>query len=139
MKKSILFGALAFFAVSAMSIENANAQTPVKVKKAETTEVSKKSQAPSTTTVKQEPVKKADDCCADKKVSADKKNADCCADKKANADKKFSTDKKKVNAETKSLKADRKSVKKADMKVRKEAKKVEKKVEKADNAVKADK
>lgn len=123
MKKSILFGALAFFAVSAMSIENANAQTPVKVKKAETTEVSKKSQAPSTTTVKQEPVKKADDC---------------CADKKANADKKFSTDKKKVNAETRSLKADRKSVKKADMKVRKEAKKVEKEVEKA-KAVKVEK
>lgn len=131
MKKSILFGALAFFAVSAMSIENANAQTPVKVKKAETTEVSKKSQAPSTTTVKQEPVKKADDCCADKKVSADKKNADCCADKKVSADKKFSTDK-KVKAETK-------RVKKADMKVRKEAKKVEKKVEKADNAVKVEK
>ena len=131
MKKSILFGALAFFAVSAMSIENANAQTPVKVKKAETTEVSKKSQAPSTTTVKQEPVKKADDCCADKKVSADKKNADCCADKKVSADKKFSTDK-KVKAETK-------KVKKADMKVRKEAKKVEKEVEKADKAVKVEK
>lgn len=131
MKKSILFGALAFFAVSAMSIENANAQTPVKVKKAETTEVSKKSQAPSTTTVKQEPVKKADDCCADKKVSADKKNADCCADKKVSADKKFSTDK-KVKAETK-------RVKKADMKVRKEAKKVEKEVEKADKAVKVEK
>lgn len=131
MKKSILFGALAFFAVSAMSIENANAQTPVKVKKAETTEVSKKSQAPSTTTVKQEPVKKTDDCCADKKVSADKKNADCCADKKVSADKKFSTDKK--------VKADGKRVKKADMKVRKEAKKVEKKVEKADNAVKVEK
>ncbi len=137
MKKSILFGALAFFAVSAMSIENANAQTPVKVKKAETTEVSKKSQAPSATTVKQEPVKKTDDCCADKKVSADKKacadkkNADCCADKKVSADKKFSTDK-KVKAETK-------RVKKADMKVRKEAKKVEKKVEKADNAVKVEK
>ena len=131
MKKSILFGALAFFAVSAMSIENANAQTPVKVKKAETTEVSKKSQAPSTTTVKQEPVKKADDCCADKKVSADKKNVDCCADKKVSADKKFSTDK-KVKAETK-------RVKKADMKVRKEAKKVEKQVEKADKAVKVEK
>ena len=33
MKKSILFGALAFFAISAMGIQDANAQNEVKVKK----------------------------------------------------------------------------------------------------------
>lgn len=94
MKKSILLGALAFFAVSAMSIQDANAQTEVKVKKAETTAVSEKQDNPTTTTITQEPVKqkKADccaekkeakDCCAEKKVSVDKKESkECCSEKK---------------------------------------------------------
>ena len=91
MKKSILFGALAMFAIGALSIQNVNAQTPVKVKKAETTTVSEKADTPNVTTVKQEPVKqKKDDCCADKKACADKKKGDCCAEKKVSADQKKS-------------------------------------------------
>jgi hypothetical protein len=105
MKKSILFGALAMFAIGALSIQDANAQNAeVKSKKAETTVVKSEKQ-PTASTVAQEPVKqKKDDCCADKKacaekkkadnccegkkVAADQKKADCCADKKACADKK---------------------------------------------------
>ena len=104
MKKSILFGALAFFAVSAMGIQDANAQNEVKVnaKKAET--VSQKQEKTTTTAVSQEPVKKKDDCCADKKT--DQKKGDCCADKKVKekkeskdccADKKVAADQKKTD------------------------------------------
>ena len=83
MKKSILFGALAMFAIGAMSIQEVNAQNEVKVKKAETTTVKEKQEKPSAVTVTQEPVKKKDDCCADKKLATDKKESkDCCADKK---------------------------------------------------------
>ncbi len=79
MKKSILFGALAFFAISAMSIQNVNAQ--VKEEKQETkkaVKMAEKEQAPAATM--QEPVKeKKGDCCAEKK---DAKKGDCCAEKK---------------------------------------------------------
>ena len=77
MKKSILFGALACFAISALGIQNATAQTPDL--KAEKKEIStEKMKAP--TTINQEPVKqKKDDCCANKKVE---KKDDCCANKK---------------------------------------------------------
>lgn len=88
MKKSILFGVLAFFAVNAMSIQSIEAQNPVKKsttekkveKKTETTAVSAESND----------VKK-DDCCANKNVAADKKAGDCCA-----ADKKVAADGQKV-------------------------------------------
>ena len=124
MKKSILFGALAFFAVSAMGIQDANAQE-VKVKKAENaTAVSVEKQTPSSTTVAQEPVKqKKDDCCADKKVSAEKKKGDCCAEKNVSADKK------KAKGEGKGVKAEgKKKMKKADRKARMDAKEAEKTV-----------
>lgn len=83
MKKSILFGALAMFAIGALSIQDVNAQNAeVKSKKTETTVVKPEKQ-PVATTVAQEPVKqKKDDCCADKKACADKKKGDCCAEKK---------------------------------------------------------
>lgn len=111
MKKSILFGALAMFAIGALSIQNANAQTPVKVKKAETTTVSETADTPNATTVKQEPVKqKKDDCSDSKKVCADKKKSgDCCAEKKVSTDKKKSDDccdEKKVVTSEKQVKAD---------------------------------
>ena len=111
MKKSILFGALAFFAVSAMSIQDVNAQNEVKADSKKVESVSEKQEKPSSTKVAQEPVKKKDDCCAEKKVSADKK-ADCCADKKVSekkeskdccADKKMKAEEKKVRAEGKRI------------------------------------
>ena len=83
MKKSILFGALAFFAISAMGIQNAAAQdVDTQAKKAESKAVVvEKKDAPSATTVKQEPVKeKKADCCANEKVEA--KKAGCCTDRK---------------------------------------------------------
>lgn len=134
MKKSILFGALAFFAVSAMGIQDANAQE-VKVKKAENaTTVTVEKQTPSSTTVAQEPVKqKKDDCCADKKVSAEKKKGDCCAEKNVSADKKkgdccseknVNCDKKKAKGE--GFKVDGKKAKKIEMKARKKVDKTDK-------------
>lgn len=118
MKKSILFGVLAFFAVTAMGIQNANAQE-VKVKKAEkATTVSVEKQKPSTTTADQAPVKqKKDDCCDSKTVTADqKKTADCCDSKATTADQKKvgSSDQKKVKTDVKAKKADGKKVKKAE-------------------------
>ena len=87
MKKSILFGALAFFAISAMGIQDANAQNEVKVKKAETTAVSEEQGKPSTSTVSQVPVKqKKDDCCAEKKDACETKvKAERKDEKKASA------------------------------------------------------
>lgn len=109
MKKSILFGALAMFAIGAMSIQDANAQNAeVKSKKAETTVVKSEKQ-PAASTVAQEPVKqKKGDCCADKKACADKKKADCCADKKVAADQKKADccADKKVSGSEKQVKAD---------------------------------
>ena len=129
MKKSILFGALAFFAVSAMSIQDANAQNEEKapVKKVES--VSEKQEKAVPLKVAQEPVKKKDDCCAEK-ISAEKKS-DCCADKKVAekkdskeccADKKMKEEKKNVKAEGKRVrpkdatKPDTKRTKKASVK-----------------------
>ena len=130
MKKTILFGIMAMFAIGAMSIQTANAQNAeVKVKKAEAAKVTTKAEKPSTTTVAQEPVKKTDDCCADKKISADKKkNAECCDAKKADNDKKVAADKKvradrKARAERKALKVDGKKTRKHEaMKERKHMK-----------------
>lgn len=85
MKKSILLGALAFFAIGAMSIQNVEAQEPVK--KAATTEVSKKpavkadDQKTEKQTVTSEKAEKPHDCCASKEVKKDEKKGDCCASK----------------------------------------------------------
>ena len=77
MKKSILFGALAFFAISAMNIQSAEAQNPVKKHDAKTEVKQDKTAVEAATTTATAPVgikinKKAasDDCCA-KKNSAD--------------------------------------------------------------------
>ncbi len=76
MKKSILFGALAFFAISALGVTNATAQNAdSKSDKTKTTTISVKEDVASSTTIAQEPVKKKDDCCADKK-GCDKKCKD---------------------------------------------------------------
>lgn len=79
MKKSFLLGALAFVAISAMSIQNVNAQVKEEKKEAQkTVKMAEKEQAPAATM--QEPVKeKKGDCCAEKK---DAKKGDCCAEKK---------------------------------------------------------
>ena len=87
MKKSILFGALAFCAVSAMSIQDGNAQNEEKAKVKKVESVSEKQEKNAPVKFTQEPVKKKDDCCAEKKVLTDKKS-DYCADKKESADKK---------------------------------------------------
>ena len=81
MKKSILFGALAIFAMSALGIQDATAQNAdTKAKKAETTTMTEKKTQPEASNVAQEPVKqKKGDCCAEKK---DAKKGDCCAEKK---------------------------------------------------------
>ena len=130
MKKSILFGALAFFAVSAMSIQDANAQNEEKTKVKKVESVSEKQEKAVPVKVAQEPVKKKDDCCAEKKVSSEKK-ADCCAEKKMSekkdskdccADKKMKEEKKNVKAEGKRVrpkdatKPDTKRTKKASVK-----------------------
>ena len=94
MKKSILFGALAFFAISAMSIQNVNAQ--VKEEKQETkkaVKMAEKEQAPAATM--QEPVKeKKGDCCAEKK------------DVKHEGEKNVKSDEKNIKLEGKKMKYD---------------------------------
>ena len=121
MKKSILFGALAFFAISAMGIQNAAAQeVDTKAKKAESKAVAvEKKDAPSATTVRQEPVKeKKADCCAEKKAEckkADAKKADCCADKKVAKDEKTVKSNAKRKAEREALRqSGKKAAKKAE-------------------------
>lgn len=147
MKKSILFGALAFFAVSAMSIQDANAQNEEKTN-AKKVEVMNEKQEKAPVKVAQEPVKKNSDCCAEKNVSAEKKgdccsdkkvsekkeSKDCCADKKISekkdskdccADKKMKGGKKEIKAEGKrirpndAVKPDSKRAKKASVKTSK--------------------
>ena len=102
MKKSILFGALAFFAIGAMSIQNAEAQEPVKNNKTQMQEVSIEKKTVKPAAEKQE-AKKAEakaekkvemkhvgDCCAEKKCNdakAEKKDG-CCAEKKCKDGKK---------------------------------------------------
>lgn len=114
MKKTILFGVMAMFAIGALSIQTANAQNAdVKVKKSEAAKVSTKTETPSTTTITQEPVKKTDDCCADKKISADKnKKAECREAKKAECEK-LATDK-KAKADGRAMKAGEKRMRKHD-------------------------
>lgn len=77
MKKSILFGALAFFAISALGIQDANAQNDASKNKTTETTVSakpKKEKQPAQVTVDQTPVKqKTNDCCSDKKNCNSKK------------------------------------------------------------------
>ena len=109
MKKSILLGALAFFAISAMSIQNVNAQ--VKEEKQETkkaVKMAEKEQAPAATM--QEPVKeKKGDCCAEKK---DVKKGDCCAEKKDMKKGDCCAEKKDVKHEgEKNVKSDEKNIK----------------------------
>lgn len=74
MKKSILFGALALFAIGAMSIQNVEAQNPVKKSKANTEmkKVSTKEKPASTTTSKP---KAMENCKKSEKVNA---SDDCC-------------------------------------------------------------
>ena len=116
MKKSILLGALAFVAISAMSIQNVNAQVKEEKKEAQkTVKMAEKEQAPAATM--QEPVKqKKGDCCAEKKVSEKKDSKDCCADKT------MKEEKKNVKAEGKrvrpkdAVKRDTKRTKKASVK-----------------------
>ena len=105
MKKSILFGALAMFAISALSIQTVNAQTPEKKADSKSVQVTEKSKTPTVTTIGQEPVQKKGDCCQEKKACADKKKgADCCADKKVG------TDEKSVKSDGKVLKVEGKII-----------------------------
>ena len=112
MKKSILFGALAFFAISALGIQDANAQNDAsKNKKAESTEaVCPKKEKPAATTVEQTPVKeKKADCCSEKKADckkADAKKADCCEKKNCDS-KKAAAESETVNKEEKKPSADK--------------------------------
>lgn len=109
MKKSILLGALAFFAISAMSIQNVNAQVKEEKKEAQkTVKMAEKEQAPAATM--QEPVKqKKGDCCAEKK---DVKKGDCCAEKKDMKKGDCCAEKKDVKHEgEKNVKSDEKNLK----------------------------
>ena len=126
MKKSILFGALAMFAIGAMGIQSANAQNPeVKTKPTSAKTVSIEKAKPADSKVAQEPVKqKKDDCCGSKAVSADKKKRDCCADKQCD---------KKVKPEVKKMNKDGKKARKN------EAVKLERKKEKAVKSNQTDK
>ena len=65
MKKSILFGALAFFAISALGIQDATAQNvELKTKKSGTTAVVEKKENPTLSTDTQKPVEqKKAECC----------------------------------------------------------------------------
>ena len=96
MKKSILFGALAFFAISVLGIQDATAQTvDTKNKKSETTLANPKKEKPdptnvdktTTTTATTTTTKEQKACCAEKKdcsqKDCDRKNAK--NDPKANA------------------------------------------------------
>lgn len=109
MKKSILLGALAFFAISAMSIQNVNAQVKEEKKEAQkTVKMAEKEHAPAATM--QEPVKqKKGDCCAEKK---DVKKGDCCAEKKDMKKGDCCAEKKDVKHEgEKNVKSDEKNLK----------------------------
>ena len=107
MTKSILFGVLAFFAVSAMSVQSVDAQNPVK-KPATEKKVEKKAE---TATAADTKAVKKDDCCASKAVSAEKKTDDCCADKKVESGEKKVGVERKNHAE-KNVSFDSKKVKK---------------------------
>lgn len=105
MKKSLLFGMLAAFAISALSVQNLDAQNPVKKAPTET-KVEKKSEKAVSADSKE---MKKDDCCAEKKATCDKKaGGECCAEKKVAADQKKADccEGKKVAADGKQMKAD---------------------------------
>ena len=68
MKKSILFGALAFFAISAMSVQNVQAQDNIKKKPTATTATAKKQDKPVVTT-DQEKKEAAPKACEGKKCA----------------------------------------------------------------------
>ena len=80
MKKSILLGALAFFAFSALSIQDVNAQNnEVKKEPKQVVKADEKKTAPAATTTMQEPVKqKKDECCKEQKME---KKGECCKEK----------------------------------------------------------
>ena len=118
MKKSILFGALAIFALGAMSIQDVNAQNAeVKAKGKKIETASENQVKPAATTVAQDPVnQKKDDCCADKKACTEKKEGkDCCAEKKVKKAEKT------VKAASKEAKTDAKVVKQEGQKVQRNA------------------
>ena len=111
MKKTILFGVLAFFAINAMGIQDAEAQNPVK-KQATTKKVTVKSEnqeaekAQVTDIKAEETVKK--DCCADKKeVKKDCKQSDCCKAKSGDKNAAKPELKKEERKMEKPLKADK--------------------------------
>lgn len=77
MKKNILFGALAFFAFSAMSIQSVEAQNPVKKQNSTTSEAKK---------VKADNDKKSATFSSSKQsMKAEKASDDCCASASDNA------------------------------------------------------
>lgn len=132
MRKSFLFGVLAFFAVSAMSIQSVEAQNPVKKATTEK-KVEKKSEKAVTADSKE---MKKGDCCAEKKATCDKKaGGECCESKKVAADqKKADCCEGKKAADGKQMKADcKKDCKHGDKKC--DAKKADaKKTEAKENA-----
>lgn len=93
MKKTVLFGALAMFAIVALGIQTAEAQNPVKKADVKTEKkVEKKADADN---------QKKDGCCTAKKADANNtKKADCCAAKKADAKCSEKCDKKAVKRES---------------------------------------
>ena len=106
MKKTILFGVVAMFAIGAMSIQTAEAQNPVKKSTTEKVTVKPEKQdaekAPATAVSVEK--KDAKDCCANKKVSAEKKEAkDCCSEKKCASEKMVKAEGKK-DGKSKALK-----------------------------------
>ena len=116
MKKSILFGALAIFALSAMSIQDVNAQNAeVKAKGKKIETASDNQVKPAATTAAQVPVKqKKGDCCADKK--SDQKKGDCCSEKTVKSgEKQLKVDGKKA-PQTAVKPNEKKEIKKTDVK-----------------------
>lgn len=105
MKKSILFGALAFFAISVMSVQNVQAQDNTKKKPAVTTATAKEQDKPVVTSNEQskEATPKACEgkkCAEGHKCSAKKAEPkSCCeAEKKAKAEKAVKPEAKKADA-----------------------------------------
>ena len=103
MKKSIIFGVLAMFAVSALSIQSVEAQNPVK-NTTTTEKVTVKPQDKKTVTVD----KKTNESCADTKVAKDQKNvkSDCCEQSKVKSETKSCCSEKKVVKDEKNVKVD---------------------------------
>lgn len=119
MKKSILFGVLAFFAISAMSVGNANAQDNTKKAKPQkqtiTLQTAKQAAAENTVEPASENAPKTNDVKVtdEKKVPADKKAVKTDKNVKKPADNALKTD----NKVKKTDGSAEKTVKKADAKV----------------------